>query len=146
MKSAVIPKGAGYVFCTPPFYLVLELKPFVYCAKIYIDVIGFWNRRLEQNKMHLGRTLIKNSECSGCKILLFLLEPDPGSKFSKILGPPEKILRHYFICHSYNELFQKKNRFQSVPIAALCLYNIQRESLVLKILLVLKFLYISFFN
>ena len=31
----------------------------------------------------------------------------------------------------YNEL-SKKNRFQSVPIAALCLYNIQRENLVLK--------------
>ena len=28
----------------------------------------------------------------------------------------------------YNELSQK-NRFQSVPIAALCLYNIQRENL-----------------
>ena len=31
----------------------------------------------------------------------------------------------------YNELSQK-NRFQSVPIAALCLYNIQRENLVFK--------------
>ena len=32
---------------------------------------------------------------------------------------------------SYYELSQK-NRIQSVPIAALCLYNIQRENLVLK--------------
>ena len=32
---------------------------------------------------------------------------------------------------SYNEL-SLKTRFQSVPIAALCLYNIQRESLVFK--------------
>ena len=31
----------------------------------------------------------------------------------------------------YNELSQK-NRFQSVPIAALCLYNIQPENLVFK--------------
>ena len=31
----------------------------------------------------------------------------------------------------YNELSQK-TRFQSVPIAALCLYNIQRENLVFK--------------
>ena len=28
--------------------------------------------------------------------------------------------------------YPKKNRFQSVPIAALSLYNIQRENLVLK--------------
>ena len=28
--------------------------------------------------------------------------------------------------------YPKKNRFQSVPIAALCLYNIQRENLVFK--------------
>ena len=32
---------------------------------------------------------------------------------------------------SFNELSQK-TRFQSVPIPALCLYNIQRENLVLK--------------
>ena len=32
---------------------------------------------------------------------------------------------------SYNELSQK-TRFQSVPIAALCLYNIQRKNLVFK--------------
>ena len=31
----------------------------------------------------------------------------------------------------YNELSQK-TRFQSVPIAALCLYNIQRENLAFK--------------
>ena len=28
--------------------------------------------------------------------------------------------------------YPKKNRFQSVPVAALCLYNIQREDLVFK--------------
>ena len=28
--------------------------------------------------------------------------------------------------------YPQKNRFQSVPIADLCLYNIQRENLVLK--------------
>ena len=28
--------------------------------------------------------------------------------------------------------YPKKTRFKSVPIAALCLYNIQRENLVLK--------------
>ena len=38
---------------------------------------------------------------------------------------------------SYNELFLK-NRFKSVPIAALCLYNIQRENLVFKILSVIQ--------
>ena len=38
---------------------------------------------------------------------------------------------------TYNELFQKA-RFQSVPIAALCLYNIQRENLVFKNLSVLR--------
>ena len=32
---------------------------------------------------------------------------------------------------TYNELSQK-TMFQSVPIAALCLYNIQRENLVFK--------------
>ena len=33
------------------------------------------------------------------------------------------------IMNAYNELSQK-NRFRSVPIAALCLHNIQRENLV----------------
>ena len=43
----------------------------------------------------------------------------------------------FFLCfnddymYKYNELSQK-NRFQSVPIAAFCLYNIQRENLVFK--------------
>ena len=32
---------------------------------------------------------------------------------------------------TYNELSQK-TRFQSVPIAAFCIYNIQRENLVFK--------------
>ena len=37
----------------------------------------------------------------------------------------------YALVENYNELSQKTG-FQSVPIAALCLYNIQRENLVLK--------------
>ena len=37
----------------------------------------------------------------------------------------------WFFTLLYNELSQK-NRFQSVPIVALCLYNIQRENLVFK--------------
>ena len=40
----------------------------------------------------------------------------------------------------YNEL-SHKNRFQSVPIAVLCLYKIQRENLVFK-----KFLCMFFIN
>ena len=37
------------------------------------------------------------------------------------------VLKYKEILADYNELAQK-NRFQSVPIAALCLYNIQRNS------------------
>ena len=38
--------------------------------------------------------------------------------------------------HTMN--YPKKNRYQSVPIAALCLYNIQRENLVFKNLSVVQ--------
>ena len=38
---------------------------------------------------------------------------------------------HLILARKDNELSQK-NRFQSVPIGALCLYNIQRENLIFK--------------
>ena len=46
-----------------------------------------------------------------------------------ILPPPGQAERTLVVI--YNEL-SKKTRFQSVPIAALCLINIQRENLVFK--------------
>ena len=45
-------------------------------------------------------------------------------------------LHKKYVC-TYNELSQK-TRFPSVPIAALCLYNIQRDNLVLKMLSVAR--------
>ena len=46
---------------------------------------------------------------------------------------------HYQILN-YNELSQK-SRFQSVLIAALCLYSIQRENLLKKIISVYNYVY-----
>ena len=37
-----------------------------------------------------------------------------------------------FLAGYYTMNYQKKNRFQSVRITALCLYNLQRENLVFK--------------
>ena len=45
----------------------------------------------------------------------------------------------------YNELSQK-NRFQSVPIAALCLYNIQPEKKSLSIIIHRNEIYSYFIN
>ena len=39
---------------------------------------------------------------------------------------------YLFLVHTGTMSYPKKTRFQSVPIAALCLYNVQRENLVFK--------------